>query len=82
MARLVRILLLAGSLALLFAVIVAGLLKLIPGPHRQVDYLVIGTLATFASMAVLFLVLIATSLRGREVFFKRRKGGSDATGGR
>jgi len=68
-----RGLLLGGGLVLLFVAIVVVLAKVMPGPHSPRDYLVIGTLATFASMAVLFVVLISTSMKGSDIFFKRRK---------
>jgi hypothetical protein len=69
-----RTLLLAGGMALVFAVVVVLLLRIIPGPHRQTDYLVIGTLATFASLATLFVVLAGSFLKDPSVFFKRKKG--------
>lgn len=69
--RQVAILLLA--LAGVFFLVVAVLHKLMPGPRRDVDYLVMGALATFACLGVLFLVLINTWMKGHAVFFKRRK---------
>ena len=44
------------GLATLFAVSVVVLMRVLPGPHRPTDYLVIGTLATFACLAVLFVL--------------------------
>lgn len=52
---------LAGGVALLFAATIAILLKVIPEPHRNVDYLVIGAVATFLSMILVWVVLMAGS---------------------
>lgn len=70
--RLGRVLLLVLGLAFLFAGVTAVMLKLMPGPRRETDYLVIGTLATFAMMAVLFIVLITTWIKTPDIFFKKR----------
>jgi len=37
-----------------FAVTAAILLKLIPAPRKETDFLVIGTLSTFVALVVLF----------------------------
>lgn len=68
--------LLTGA-AIVFGVTVAIGLKLLPVPHSETDYLVVGSIATFVSLAVLFGVLIATYVRSPEIFFKRRKRDSD-----
>ncbi len=44
-----------------------------PHPRKDVDYLVIGGSATMVSMAVLFIVLIKTTYKGNDIFFRRRK---------
>lgn len=44
-----------------FAAIAAILLRLMPLPRKDTDYLVVGTLATFGALAVLFLTLLATN---------------------
>ncbi|MEZ5354987.1 MAG: hypothetical protein R2762_20310 [Bryobacteraceae bacterium] len=56
-----RIALLGLAMAISFGVIAGVLLRLMPMPRKDTDYLVIGTLATFGSLAVLFLMLIATT---------------------
>jgi len=54
---------LAGATALVFVVTVALLLVLIPGPRKPTDYLVIGAIATFACLLLLFLVLVKSAKR-------------------
>lgn len=49
------------------------LLGIVPGPHSRTDYLVIGTVATFAALAALF-VFLATSGNGMaDLFFRKRR---------
>ena len=57
---------------MIFAVISLVLLKIMPGPLKDSDFLVIGSLATLAALAGVFAVIIATS-KSSDVFFKRRK---------
>lgn len=59
-----------------FAAVVAILLRVMPGPLRQVDYLVIGAMATFASMLLLFVVLTTTWIKTSNMFYKKRDPGS------
>ena len=47
-----------GGIAVLFAASIAILLKVIPEPHRNLDYLVIGAVATFLSMILLWVALM------------------------
>jgi hypothetical protein len=58
-----------------FAALVAILLRVMPGPLRQVDYLVIGAIATFTSMLLLFLILVTTWIRTPNTFYKKRTPG-------
>jgi hypothetical protein len=51
---------------------VAFLLHVKPQPMRSVDYLLVGGLATMLCMAALFLLLIATTMRMPDTFFRRR----------
>ena len=53
-----RWLTLGGGIAVLFAASIAILLKVIPEPHRNLDYLVIGAVATFLSMILLWVALM------------------------
>ena len=47
----------------IFAVTVAALLRVMPGPHKPTDYLVIGCVATLLCLLLLFVVLINASKR-------------------
>ena len=53
-----RTIALAALLALLFAGTIALLVNVMPGPHKPMDYLVIGAVATLLCLVVLFVVLI------------------------
>ena len=53
-----RTLTLAALMFLLFAGTVAVLVNVMPGPHKSMDYLVIGAVATLLCLLALFLVLI------------------------
>jgi uncharacterized membrane protein len=61
-----------GVLAI-FGVTVAVLTHLMPEPHKETDYLVIGGIATLISMLVVFVVVISTVYRSSDTFFKKRK---------
>jgi len=56
-----------------FGFTVAVLWWVMPEPRKDVDYLVIGGMATMVAMAVLFVALLKTTFKGTDVFFKRRK---------
>lgn len=64
---------LGAGMLLMFVTVVAILVRVIPGPHKETDYLVIGTLATFASLALLFVVLATTVFKDPSALFKRKK---------
>ena len=68
-----RGLLLGLAAACVFAVTAAVMVKLMPGPLRDSDYLVIGCVATLLALLALFGALVSTSMKSRDVFFKRRK---------
>jgi hypothetical protein len=61
--------------------VTAILLKLIPGPRKDSDFLVIGSVATLVSLGAAFAMVITTTMRpGKfsDIFFKkRRKGPND-----
>jgi hypothetical protein len=45
-------------MVLLFAGTVAVLVNVMPGPHKSMDYLVIGAVATLLCLLALFVVLV------------------------
>ena len=63
---------LAAALIFIFAAVAVIMLKVMPGPLKDSDYLVIGTVATMVSLLALFVLLVITGQMSN-VFFKRRK---------
>jgi Na+/melibiose symporter-like transporter len=70
--RTTRILAVSAGVLIIWVVSVAVLTRVIPGPHQNVDYLVMGAVATFVSMIVLFVVLLQGWVKTDSVFYKRR----------
>jgi len=68
-----RTLLLALGTFAIFAVVSLIMIRFMPGPMKNSDYLVVGSVSTLAALAALFLVLISTTMKARDVFFKKRK---------
>jgi hypothetical protein len=68
-----RLLALALAGICVFAIVAAALLRLMPGPLKDSDYMVIGSVATLLALLVLFVVLRSTSLKSRNAFFKKRR---------
>jgi hypothetical protein len=68
-----RALLLTLGTLLVFGATAAILVRLMPAPMKDSDYLVVGSVATLAGLLALFLVLISTSVKTRDVFFKKRR---------
>ena len=64
---------LGAGMVLVFIAVVGVLYRVIPGPHKETDYLVIGTVATFASLVLLFVVLATTVFKDPSALFKRKK---------
>lgn len=56
-----------------FVVVAALMLKLMPAPLKESDYMVIGSVATLVALGVLFLVLVSTTLKSSDIFFKKRR---------
>ena len=76
-----RVLILSLALLLVFAASVVILLRVIPGPHTEQDYLVAGGVATFVTMLALFVVLITTWVKASDVFYRKRNAPEVAKGG-
>jgi hypothetical protein len=62
-----------AGIAVLFATVVLILNQVLPGPRRPIDYLVMGGAATMICLLVLFLVLISTTMRTPDTFFRKKK---------
>ena len=69
----VRLAMLIGAAVIVFFVVVAIGVQLVPSPRSETDFLVIGSVATLLSLGTLFVVLITTWIRTPDVFFKRRQ---------
>jgi hypothetical protein len=68
-----RIGLVVLAAVLVFFAVAGILVQAIPGPHGPTDYLAIGTAATFASLLIVFLILIKTWANASDAFIKRRR---------
>jgi len=68
-----RTLVLSLGVILVFAAVSAIMLRFMPDPLKDSDYLVIGSVATLLSLLVLFFGLVGSSFKSRDTFFKRRK---------
>lgn len=64
-------LMLGLAAALTFTVVAAILLRVMPGPLRPTDGMVIGAVATLAALIVLFVGYMATT-KQRDIFYKKR----------
>lgn len=68
-----RGLMLVGAALCVFVVVSAIMLRFMPGPLKEYDYMVIGSVATLLALGAVFLVLVSTTLRSSDVFFKKRR---------
>jgi hypothetical protein len=68
-----RWLILVLAAVCVFVVAAAVMIKLMPTPLRDSDYLLIGSVSTLLALLALFLALVSTTLKTPDVFFKRRK---------
>ena len=71
-----RTLAVALALVFMFAAVAGIMLKVMPAPLKDSDYLIIGSVATMVSLLLLFVLLIVRSGKASNVFFKRRRKGS------
>jgi len=62
------------GISVLFLTVVLILNQMLPGPRRPTDYLVMGGAATMVCLLVLFLILIGTTMRSPDTFFRKKKG--------
>ena len=68
-----RPLLLGTAGLMVFAVVAAVMIRLMPGPLKESDYMVVGSVATLVALLALFLAHVSTGSKSKDVFFKRRK---------
>jgi hypothetical protein len=68
-----RTLSLALAVVFIFGAVAAIMLKVMPAPLKDSDYLIVGSVATMVSLVMLFLLVVVTSGKASGVFFKRRK---------
>ena len=68
-----RGILLVFSAICIFVVVAAVLWRVMPGPLKESDYMVIGSVATLVSLLLLFLVWASTAMKSNVFFKKRRK---------
>lgn len=67
-----RVLVITGIAAVVFAGAVLAGLRLTPEPRTQVDYLVIGSVATFLTLGAVFGLVLFLWIKPREFLVKRR----------
>jgi len=68
-----RGLMLGGLAVCVFVVVAILMLKFMPAPLKKSDYMVIGSVATLLALGAVFLVLVSTTLKSTDVFFKKRR---------
>ena len=61
------------AVAFIFAAVAFIMLRVMPQPMKDSDYLVVGSVATLVALLALFLLLVSTSMKSSDVFFKKRK---------
>jgi len=64
---------LGGLAVCVFVVIAAVMMRFMPAPLKESDYVVIGSVATLMALGAVFLVLVSTTLKSTDVFFKKRR---------
>jgi hypothetical protein len=65
----VRLFLLPGLFLCVFGVLVMVLMQLVPGPLKELDYMVIGTVSVMIGLLVVFFVAARTAKSG-DLFFR------------
>jgi hypothetical protein len=68
-----RGLMLGGLAVCVFVVVAALMLRFMPTPLKESDYMVIGSVATLLALGAVFLVLVSTTMKSTDVFFKKRR---------
>jgi hypothetical protein len=68
-----RGLMLGGLAVCVFVVVAILMLQFMPSPLKESDYMVIGSVATLLALGAVFLVLVSTTMKSTDVFFKKRR---------
>ena len=68
-----RGLMLSGLAVCVFVVVAILMLQFMPSPLKESDYMVIGSVATLLALGAVFLVLVSTTMKSTDVFFKKRR---------
>ena len=68
-----RALMLAGLGAALFGISAVVMTLLLPGPHTEKDYFIIGCMATLIALVAVFILVVTTWIKAPNPFFRRRK---------
>lgn len=55
-----------------FAVVAGILIKVMPAPLKDADFMIIGSVATLVALLAMFLVMVSTT-KSSNVFFKKRR---------
>jgi hypothetical protein len=64
---------LGGLAVCVFVVVAILMLRFMPTPLKESDYMVIGSVATLMALGAVFVVLVSTTLKSTDVFFKKRR---------
>jgi hypothetical protein len=76
--RVKKLIVLLAAVLLVFGVTTAIGLKLVPQPHTDTDYLVVGSVATLLALAAMFGVLLTTVFKSGAPLIRRRQRGTSA----
>lgn len=68
-----RVGVLVGIVLAVFGAALMVLLKIMPPPHRDVDYMVAGSIATLVALLVVFLLMLATGQKAGAAFFTKHR---------
>jgi len=63
---------LAGVGVTLFGISTILMVRLLPGPHSEKDYFIIGCMSTLVSLVAVFLIVMTTWIKTPNPFFKKR----------
>jgi hypothetical protein len=68
-----RTLLLIMAAVVVFSAVAVLMVKLMPSPLKDADYMVIGAVATLAALFALALIFLFTTMKGAGLYTKRPK---------